>query len=60
MKKYNKTVYESGIAYGLNGEEIPYTDESDVFVCEISMSDMEEINKEFFRLHEKVRKNLFL
>lgn len=47
MKKYNKTVYESGIAYGLNGEEIPYTDESDVFVCEISMSDMEEINKEF-------------
>lgn len=47
MKKYNKTLYENDIAYGLNGEEILYTNEYDVFVCEISMADMEEINKEF-------------
>lgn len=47
MKKYNRTLYENGIAYGLNGEKISCTNEYDVFVCEISMADMEEINKEF-------------
>ena len=47
MKKYNKIVYENYIAYGLNGEKISAINEYDVFVCEISMADMEEINKKF-------------